>query len=195
MLLAGAGELEGVAHDPVAAAPREHRFLHRHFVFGAAIEPAADFRVFALVVLAHDIKIDVARRAVAQRRLDPGEEPHRTQVDVLVEAAPQRDQQAPQRDMVRHLGVTDRAEINGVVEPQPLDPVLRHHHAHIDVALAAPVEFVPLEAETVSPRRRLHRGNPLGHHLAPDAVAGDHRDPIILCHADHPLCRRAILKS
>src|SRR5438270_4128461 len=58
----------------------------------AAIEPAAAFRVFALVVLAPDIKIDVARSTVAQRRLDPGEEPHRTEVDVLVEAAPQRDQ-------------------------------------------------------------------------------------------------------
>ena len=88
-----------------------------------------------------------------------------------------------------------RAEIDGVVEPQPLNAVLRHHHAQIDVALAAPVKFVPLEAKAVGARRRLHRGNPFRHHLAPDAVAGDYRDPIILCHADHPLCHRAILKS
>src|SRR6202040_4109610 len=102
--------------------------------------------------------------------------------------------------MVRHLGVTDRAEIDGVVEPQPLDAVLRHHHAHVDVALAAPIEFVPLEAKTVSPRRSLHCGDPLRHHLAPDAVACDHRDPIILCHGESSMPPRVpaaaqILKS
>src|SRR5215469_3985721 len=82
--------------------------------------------------------------------------------------------------------MTDGAEIEGIVEPQPLDPVLRHHHTHIDVALAAPVEFVPLEAKAMRARRRLHRGDPLGHHLATDAVAGNHRDPIILCHPEPP---------
>ena len=71
VLLAGAGELEGVAHDPVAAAPGEHRFLHRHFVLGAGVQSAADFGVLTLVVFAHDEEVDIARPAVAQRRLRP----------------------------------------------------------------------------------------------------------------------------
>jgi len=43
VLLAREGELEGIAHDPVAAAPRKDRFLHRHLVLAADIEPSADF--------------------------------------------------------------------------------------------------------------------------------------------------------
>src|SRR5204862_2343170 len=50
------------------------------------------------------------------------------------------------------------------------------------VALAAPVELAPAKTKTVRPRRRLHRGDTLGHHLVPDAVPGDHRDPITLRH-------------
>ena len=38
----GAGELEGEAHDPVAAAPGEHGLLDRGLVLGAGVEPAAD---------------------------------------------------------------------------------------------------------------------------------------------------------
>src|SRR5271165_342741 len=89
--------------------------------------------------------------------------------------------------MVRHIGMAHRAEIDGVVQSQPLEPVLRHHPTRLGVALAAPVEFVPRETKAVGTRRRLHRGDPLRHHLAPDAVAGYHRDPITLGHAIPPL--------
>src|SRR5262249_47189724 len=66
--------------------------------------------------------------------------------------------------------------------------VLRHHPAGLGVGLAAPVEFLPLEPEAVTPRRRFHRHDAFRHHLLADAVAGDHRYPIILC---HPLLTRA----
>ena len=104
VLLAGAGELEGVAHDAVAAAAGEDRLLHRHLEFGAGIKPAADFRILAFVVFADDIEVDIARSAVAQRRLDAGQQPHGAEVDVLVEAASQGDQQAPQRDVIGYFG-------------------------------------------------------------------------------------------
>ncbi len=186
VLLSGAREVEGVAHDPVAAAPGEDRLLHRHLVLAVGVEPAADLGIFALVILAHDIEIDVAGHAVAQRRLHPGQQPHRAQVDVLVKAAAQRDQQSPQRDVVGHVGVADRAEIDGVVEPQPVEPVLGHHPPGPGIARAAPVEFVPAQFEPVGPRRPLHSSHTLGHDLVPDAVAGDHRDPIALRHVLPP---------
>jgi hypothetical protein len=85
--------------------------------------------------------------------------------------------------MIWHFGVTDGAEIDGIVKPQPVEPILRHHPAEIDIALAAPVELVPLKAEAVGASRRLHCGDAFRHHLAPDAVPGDHRNPIIFRHA------------
>ncbi len=187
-------QLEGIAHHPVAAAPGEHRLLHRHLVFGAAIEPAADFRIFALVVFAHDIEIDVARRAALQWRIDPGEQPHRAQVDVLLKAAPQRDQEAPQRHMVGHVGMADGAEKDRIEQPQPVEPVGRHHLTGLDIGLAAPVEFAPFEREAKAPGRPLHHRNAFRHHFAPDAVAGDDRDPIAVCHVRFLLCERPIVR-
>ena len=91
MLLALLGELEGEAHHAVAAAAGEHRAAGIAISYSVpSAEPAADRGIFTLVVLAHDIEIDLAGRAVFERRVDPGEEPHRTQVDVLLKAAPQR---------------------------------------------------------------------------------------------------------
>ena len=88
-------QLEGIAHDPVAAAASEHRLLHRHLEFGAFVEAAADRGILALVVLPHDIEIDLAGSAALKRRVDAGEEAHRPQIDVLLKAAAQRDQQSP----------------------------------------------------------------------------------------------------
>src|SRR5258708_35873437 len=101
----------------------------------------------------------------------------------MEQATPKQDQQSPERDKVGDLRMTDGAEIDGIVKPQPLEPVLRHHHAHIDVALAAPIELVPLEAEAIGTGCRFHGGDTLGHHLTPDAVSGDHCNPLILRHA------------
>src|SRR5262245_960161 len=88
--------------------------------------------------------------------------------------------------MVWHLGMTDSAEVNRIIEPEPFEPILGHHRADIDVALTAPIEFVPLEPEPVNACRRLHRGDPFGHYLAPDAVPGDDCNPVILRHSPLP---------
>src|SRR6516165_7191663 len=97
--------------------------------------------------------------------------------------------------MVRHFGVTHGPEIDGIVKPQPLEPVLRHHQAHIDVTLAAPVELVPLAAKAKDTRCCFHRGDAFRHHRAPDTVAGDHCDPIILCHVVHIAAVRSLSRT
>ena len=56
-----AGELEGIAHHPVGAAPGEDRFLHRGFVLGAAEHAPADLGIFAFDIFAHDEEVDVVR--------------------------------------------------------------------------------------------------------------------------------------
>src|SRR5487761_1185842 len=86
--------------------------------------------------------------------------------------------------MVGHIGMAHRAQIDGVVEPQPVEPVLGHHPPGLGIALAAPVELAPAQLEAMGAGRLFHRRDPLGHDLVPDAVAGDHRHPIALCHAN-----------
>ena len=77
------GELEGVTHDAVAAHLGEDALLHRHFHLAARIEAAADLGIFALVVLAHDVEIDLAGLAILERRIDTGEQANGPQIDVL----------------------------------------------------------------------------------------------------------------
>ena len=89
-----ARELEGVAQDPLDAVPREHAGLLGHLVRRAAMDAAADARVLAFGVLAHADHVDVGRAAVRERRGEAGQQPHRPQVDVLIEALAERQDQS-----------------------------------------------------------------------------------------------------
>src|SRR4029453_11119658 len=115
------------------AAPAEH--------------PPADLRVLALVVLAHDHHVDVRRPTAGERRPGPLQKAHRSEIDVLMEAAPDRDQETPERDVVRDTRKSHGPEENRLERPEPVEPVFRHHAAGLGVALAAPLERRPLDGE------------------------------------------------
>ena len=174
--LARHGQLEGIAHDALAALLGEHRLLDRRLQLGALVHAPADRGILALVVLAHDEIVDVARLAVGERRLEALEQPHRAQVDVLLEAAADRDQQAPQRHVVGHAGPADAAQDRWHRAGDLLQAVGRHHGAGLVEALAGPIELVPgvVEPETVP--HRLQHAHALRHHLVADAVSGDDGD-------------------
>ena len=176
--LAPGRELERVAQDAVGPAPGEHALLRHHLVLGAGVDAPADVGVLALVVLAHHEKIDVRRGPAVQRRPHALQQAHRAEVDVLPELAADRDQQAPQGDMIGDAGKSDRAEEDAIVPADGLETVLGHHPAGPGVDLAAPGELVELERDAVFRARRLQDTDPLGHHLPADPVAGNHRDPV-----------------
>ena len=96
-------QLEGKAHDALDAAPREHRRLDGDFFRLLVIHEAAHLRVFALGVLAHHDEIDLLAFAQRQRRFDAAIEHRRPHVGVLVEGAPDGQQQAVQRDVIGNL--------------------------------------------------------------------------------------------
>ena len=95
-----ARHLEAVAEDPLDAVPREEAGLLGDFVRRADVDAAAEPGVLALGVLAHADHVDVGRRAVRERRRQAGKQPHRPQVDVLLKALAQRQQQIPHRDVI-----------------------------------------------------------------------------------------------
>ncbi len=171
-------QLEGVAHHPVAAAPGEHRLLHRQLVGGVAVEPAADLRVLAFVVLAHDQHVDVRRARGRRAASARPEQPHRPQVHVLVELAADRDQEPPERDVVGHAGESHRAQVDRVEAAELLEPVLRHHAPGPRVDLAAPVELLPRELYAEAAPGRLEHPDPLGQDFLADTIAGNDRDPM-----------------
>ena len=175
----GARQLEGVAHHPVDALSGEDALLHHRLLLGAGVDAPAHLGILALVVLAHDDEVDVRRGAARERRGHAPEQLDRAQVDVLAEGPAQRDQEAPERHVVRHAGEAHSAQQDRVEGAQHLDPVLRHHPAGLAVGLAVPAEMLPVEADIEAPAGGLQHPHGLGHDLVADAIARNHRNSIV----------------
>src|SRR5262249_39494624 len=142
-----------------------------------------------LAVLAHDPVFDVAGLLVGEWAGHALQEADGPEIDVLLEAPPDRNEQAPERDMVGDSGPADRAQIDRIEATQLLDAVLRHEFAALEIAVAAPIEMRPVERKTVLLRRRFEHALPLGHDLLADAVARDDGD-LVLLHAEISLRAR-----
>src|SRR5215831_17626171 len=171
------GKIESVAHDPIATLAREDRHLGRLLELGALEAAPTDGRIFALVVLAHDQIVDVARLAVGERGLQTMEEAHGSQIDVLLEAAADGNEQAPQRYMVRDARPAHGAEVDGVVLGDLFKTVGRHHGTGLGKPLAGPVVAVPGVVDPEPRSHRLEHAHALRHHLVADPVTWDHGDP------------------
>ncbi len=175
-----AGELEGEFQDAVDADAAHHRFLHHDLALGAGEHLAADRRILTLGVLAHHPEVDVAGLAVGERARHARHQPHRPQIDVLIEFAAEQDQRAPQRDVVGHaVRHADGAEIDGVVLADLVFPILRHHAAVLFVIVATgEIEIVEPQLEAEFLRRGFEDAHALGHDLLANAVAGNDRDAV-----------------
>jgi hypothetical protein len=143
--------------------------------------PAADRRVLAFRILADDEEIDVAGTPVGQRARDAGHQPHRTKVDVLIELAPEQQQRAPERDVIRDgRRPANGAEENGLVGGDLLLPVVRQHPAVTDVVVAAgEVEVIECVVDAERTSGRLEDAETFGDDLASDPVAGNDRNAVI----------------
>ena len=147
--------------------------LHAHLEVRALIHAPADVGVFALVILAHNIHVDIAGLIAVHRRGDAGQQAHRAQVDVLLKLAADRDQQTPERDVIRHTREADGTKENRIAPRELPQPVLRHHRAGLGVALAVPIVMLEAVVEAVLLANRLKNAQPFGHNLVADPVAGD----------------------
>src|SRR6185503_6914290 len=85
--------------------------------------------------------------------------------------------QAPQRDVIGHVGRAGGAEQDGVVALDQGEAVLGHERTRLLVALRAPVEMVEGDLEAaIPPGAGLQRLDAGRDHLLADAVSGDGGD-------------------
>jgi hypothetical protein len=82
---------------------------------------------------------------MAERAHDARQDAGRAHIGVLIERLADGEAQSPQGDVIGHVGRADRAEIDGVVMPDAVPPVGRHHHAVPLVIVRAPVEMIEPE--------------------------------------------------
>jgi hypothetical protein len=132
--------------------------------------------ILAFRVLPHDHQVDAPGCFVAQRRFNAAQQSAGAQIDVLLERAPNRDEQSPQGDMIRHARIAHRAEEDQFEIAQRGQAVVRHHLAVGCVILTAPRELGEVEREAaIQLRRRLQDAHACGNYLFANAIAGDHR--------------------
>ena len=106
---------------------REDRDLGSDFLGEAAMGAAAVARILALGILPHDHPIQIARADARQRRSYSRQYPGRPHVGVLIKALANRQPEAPESDVVGHIGSTDRAKEDSVETLQLRHTVLGHH--------------------------------------------------------------------
>src|SRR5947209_6764404 len=171
--------LERVATDAFDAFASVDAALDRHLVRCISLEAPADAGVFAFGVLANAEHVDGLRRAIAERRWDAVQNAHGSQVDVLVEALPDREQESAKAHVVGHGWKPDGAEIDRVMIGEDLQSVGRHHHAVFQVVGAGPGQIGGSNRETTrdlaSPAHHLE---PSRDDLRANAISGNAGEPV-----------------
>ena len=140
------------------------------------VDEAAHLRVFALGVLADYDEIDLAALLAGERRADARIEVGRADIGVLIERAPDRQQESVQGGVVGNLGMAYRAEQDGIAGLQQVDRPGGHHAAPTEVMVGAPFEILKREGNVVFPADSLEHALALRDDLFADAVSRDHRD-------------------
>ena len=166
----------------VDAGPGENGHLGAHLLRQAAMRAATVAGIFAFGILAHDHPIEIIRPDITERRGNSRQNFRRPHIRILVEALADRQPQAPERHMVRHIRRTHRTEKNRVEFFQSREAVIRHHDAMLFVIVRSPVEIGELQRQAfhafLQASQHRHAG---GDHFRPDTVGRNCGD-IILAH-------------
>jgi hypothetical protein len=159
-----------IAFDLVALADGLLGYLVRRALFEASA-PAA---VFAFGILAHADEIDFLMTLITQRALRSGEQLDRAEIDVLVEALADFDQQLAQADVIGHARrIADCAEVDRREIPQTPQAVIVHHPAVLQVIIAAPIEIFGFDFKAADAGGRAQHAQTCGYHFLADSVSGD----------------------
>ena len=193
LLVAFAGVVEGPADAALAAFAGVDGGLHGDFVGRALLEEPAHAAVQVFGVLADDDEVDVVGALAGQRRFHAGEQLHRPEVDVLIEAEAQFQEQALFQDARGHVGMADGAQQDGAVAAQLVQRGGRQDFAGLQVAVAAEVEVVQFVADAFQLGHGLEDLHAFGRHFRPGAVAADHGnlEDVVAGHDGAPVSARA----
>ena len=188
LLVALAGELEGPADAALAALAGVDGRLRGDLVGRALLQPAADAGVHVFGVLADDDEIDVARPLAGQRGLDAGEELDGPEIDVLVEAETQGQEQALFQHAGGDVGMAHGAQEDGLEGGQFVDDILGQDLAGAEESLAAEIEILEFVANAFQGRDGLEDLDGFGGDFRAGPVAAHHGDTknVVAAHDSDP---------
>ncbi len=175
-------ELEGVTNATLASAAGVESGLRGDFVRRAFVQKALDAAVEVLGVFADDDEVDVVGAFVFEGRLDAGKKFHRAEVDVLVEAEAEVEEELAFEDAGGDIGVADGAEEDGVELAKLVEAVVGERAAGFEVAVAGPIEVGELEANVLLLGDSLQYFDAFGGDFRAGAVSADDGDFVSFGH-------------
>ena len=181
-----AGILEGVLQAAVHLEPRVDSALHGHLVRRPLHRHAARARVRIAGVLADHHVVNVLGALSLQGALDPGVEPDRAQVDVLVQIEAKLQQDPLFKNARLDVGMADGAQQNRIVLAKFVDSVRRQDLAGPKKTRAAEIIVGEIQFEIELRGGRLEDLHGLPGHFRTCTVAADYRDVVALAHVFHP---------
>ena len=124
--------------------------LARHLVRSPLFEKSADAAVQVFGILADHHEIDILGPLSRQRGLDPGQQFDRPEVDVLVEPETQIEQKPFFQNARGDVGMSHRAEIDGVKRAEFVDRPVRQYLAGFQIPFAPEIEIDGLVGKVFS---------------------------------------------
>ncbi|MNR11741.1 hypothetical protein D3C85_1280560 [compost metagenome] len=161
-------QFESEAVNALDPGPGEHRHLGGDFFRQASVHAPAVAGIFAFGVLAHHHPVDLV--TVVQRAFHPRQHAGRTHVGVLVETLADRQAQAPQGNVIRHVERTDRAEEDCVEGLQLFQTTFGNVVAVFQVVVGVPVEVFEIQFEAGFFRQGLQHLDACGDHFHTNTV-------------------------
>ena len=175
------GQLEAVTEDPLDAVTRKQARLLSDFLGRSHVHAAPEAGVLALAVLAHADHVDIRGSTVRQRRGEPGQEPHRAEIDVLLESLAQRQQEVPHGDVIGDGRRADGPEVDRIEGGHSFEPIRVHHPSMAGVVIAAPRQHREAERHARSARRGFNRGDAGRDDFLADSVSRNDGDRVCVC--------------
>ena len=173
-VVAFAGVFERIANTAFATAAGVDGRLRGDLVRRALVHEAAGAAVEVLGVFAHHDEVDVVGPFSCQRGLDAGEQFDWSEVDVLIQAEPQIEQQLAFEDAGSDVGMADGAQQNCVELAELVEPVFGQGFARFEKSIAAPVEVGQFVGKLLELGNRFENLHAFGCHLGTGPVASNY---------------------
>src|SRR5690625_923150 len=178
------GQVEGVSNHPLHTEGGIHADLVGDLMCSprAHCAAVADVRTFGALAHHHEVHVT----GVGQRGGHARHDATRPQVDVVVEAEPDLQQQATLEHAAGNTGVADRPEQDRVVAPQPVKFFVGQSLTGSVPAPGSKVILGGRYRDVSGLRGGLEDLQPFGHNFRADAVAADNGEvDVLLRHERH----------
>ena len=139
------------------------------------MDAASSAGILALGILTNAHDINILGTLIGQWTAHSRQQAHRPQIDILVKRLAHRQEQAPQRDVVRNPWIAYRTK-QDAIEASSLKrgkSIGRHHSPLPQVALRPPVELLDIKMKAAIDHGNAHQGlHTLCNDLRPNTISG-----------------------